>query len=166
MVKPNVKLLTMTALFAAMIAALTSFGHIPLGNGYVHMGDGVIYLAACILPFPYAIFAAVIGGGAADALSGYAVYIIPTMAIKALVVLPFSSKGDKILSTRNALMIFPAGIINIAGYFAVSLMLYGLPGTLFTLVGDSAQAFGSGILFIALAYGLDKIGFKRSVLRS
>ena len=57
--------LTLTGIFAALITIFTAYiGHIPVGanGGYVHFGDTIIYLAATILPMPYAMAAGAIGG--------------------------------------------------------------------------------------------------------
>ena len=59
-------LITVTGLFAAMIALMTAYiFHIPYGanGGYIHFGDALIYIAAILLPRPYALAAAAIGGG-------------------------------------------------------------------------------------------------------
>ena len=61
----QVKKLTFTALMAAMITIFTAYiCHIPVGQngGYIHFGDSLIYIAACLLPWPYAMTAAAIGG--------------------------------------------------------------------------------------------------------
>lgn len=58
--------MTITALFAAAIAVMTAYLlHIPIPGGYVHIGDSLIYLAASLLPLPYAVAAAAIGAGLA-----------------------------------------------------------------------------------------------------
>ena len=52
------KNMVMCGLLAAIICLTTAYiFHIPLGgnNGYVHIGDAFIFLAAAILPTPYAI---------------------------------------------------------------------------------------------------------------
>ena len=159
----TIKLITLSALFASMIVSLTTFGKIPVGNGYIHTGDSMIYLAACVLPFPYAVFAAAIGGALSDALGGYAIYIIPTLIIKALITLPYTSKSGNILTKRNALMVIPAGLITVAGYFITGLILYGWSGAVVSIIGDIVQAAGSGVIFIAFAAALDKIGFKQNI---
>lgn len=70
--------MVLTGLFAALICLTTAFIlHIPVGNGYIHLGDSFIYLAACVLPMPYGIIAAALGGSMADLLSGYAIYALP-----------------------------------------------------------------------------------------
>lgn len=47
----RLKLIAMTALFAALTAVATAFIKIntSINEGYLHFGDSVIYLAACIL---------------------------------------------------------------------------------------------------------------------
>ena len=57
----KIKYLTLTGLMAAMITIMTAYiCHIPVGvnGGYIHFGDSLIYLAATILPTPYALAAA------------------------------------------------------------------------------------------------------------
>ena len=66
----HIQLICVTGLFAAMIYVLTAWLHIPTGAGYTHAGDGLIYLAASMLPTPYAMAAGAIGAGLADGLSG------------------------------------------------------------------------------------------------
>ena len=46
----HIQLICVTGLFAAMIYVLTAWLHIPTGAGYTHAGDGLIYLAASMLP--------------------------------------------------------------------------------------------------------------------
>lgn len=161
----NKRLRTLVAasLFAAMISLLTLFVKIPTGRGYIHLGDGIIYLAACILPAPYAIIAASAGGALADAFGGYAAYIIPTLIIKALITLPYSSKKDTILNKRNIRASVISGLITIAGYALTELVLYGWPGILVSLSGSAVQSAGSAVLFFALAFALDKINFKQRI---
>ena len=50
----NVKYLTLTAVYAAVIYIFTAYLHIPHWTGYVHVGDGVLYLASSMLPPWYA----------------------------------------------------------------------------------------------------------------
>ena len=84
----SVKKLTFTGLMAALICVLTMFPHIPIpaGSGYIHLGDGMILLAAMVVG-PLAIPAAAIGSALADLFSGYALYAPATAVIKGLVAL-------------------------------------------------------------------------------
>ena len=51
----------LAALFAALTTVLTYYVKIPSVNGYMHIGDSMIYLCASILPTPLAALSAGIG---------------------------------------------------------------------------------------------------------
>lgn len=93
----KVKALAISALLAAIICITTTSFHIPVGvnGGYVHVGDAFIYMAASILPLPYAMMASAIGAGLADLISVAAVWVIPTIIIKPILVLVFHKEKRK-----------------------------------------------------------------------
>ena len=160
--KTNIKTknLVLTALFAAFICVTTALFHIPTGfnGGYIHLGDAFIYLAAVVLPTPYAMLAAGIGGGLADILSGGMVWVIPTIIIKPLMVIFFTSKTENILCKRNVSAVFIAGIVGWFGYYlAGSVMSGNFIAPLTTFFIDILQPIGSGIIFLVASYSLDKI---------
>lgn len=161
---------TYTAIFTALILLATSVLKFStgLGEGYIHLGDSIVYLTACILPFPYCIIAGALGGGLADILSGFAIWSIPTMLIKTLNVLPFAIvckkyKSTKILSKQAILMSVISGVITIAGYFITECILYSVASATLSLIGNTIQAVASGIIFVIIATTLDKINFKRRI---
>ena len=55
----------LTALMAAIIYVFTAYIHVPSHTGYTHVGDGFLYLAASLLPAPFAAAAGAIGAGLA-----------------------------------------------------------------------------------------------------
>ena len=165
--------IVIAAMFAAMIAVMTAFVQIktPTG-GYVHLGDSMIYLAACFLPMPYAIGAAAIGGGIADLLV-YPETIIYTIIIKAINAVFFSSKSDKLLTKRNALMTIPSGLVTIVGYSISKLIRQLLAGdsfhsalvtALWKAPENSIQALASALIFIVIALAFDKADIKKRML--
>lgn len=160
----KIKTMAYTAAFAAMICITTAYIlHIPVGNGYIHIGDGIIYLAASILPFPFGLAAGAIGGGLADLLSGYLPYVIPTMIIKSLNASCFyiGSKGSKLFTKKAVMMSVISGCVTTVGYYIVSIILYGNPvAQIATLIPNVIQAVGSSVLFCILALALDKVRFK------
>ena len=87
----QIRRLALCAVMTAVILLLTTFVHIPLpiAVGYVHVGDMAICLAAALLPAPYAIAAAALGGALSDLLGGYGYYAIFTAVIKAA--MPFNA---------------------------------------------------------------------------
>lgn len=142
----QVKKLTFTALMAAMITIFTAYiCHIPVGQngGYIHFGDSLIYIAACLLPWPYAMTAAAIGGGMADLLTA-PIWAPATIIIKALISIPFTNKSDKIVTVRNV----------VSTIIAFAIIPVSVPGS-------CIQSGGSAIIFVILGLVLDKIGFKR-----
>lgn len=158
--------LVMAAIFAAAIAVTTAYIlHIPLPTGgYVHLGDALIYLAACLLPTPWAMAAGAVGAGLADLLTA-PMWVLPTLIVKALVCLPFTSKSQRVLCGRNIAAIFISGFLSPALYGVANVIFTGtaaafLPQFLGTLV----QAVGSGLVFAVLAYGVDRVGLKKRML--
>jgi uncharacterized repeat protein (TIGR04002 family) len=164
--------LALSGLFAALIFIVTAYMHIPTGVGYTHAGDGLIYLAACLLPTPYAVAAAVIGGALADGLTGFAVWIPATVVIKLLTALFFTSKGEKIITVRNLLGIVPSLIVCVCGYslYEGIVMTEGFStATIVAAFGQTpaycVQVVASTVLYVVVGTAFDKIGIKRRITR-
>lgn len=158
--------LVMTGVFAAMITIMTAYiCHIPYGanGGYIHLGDALIYLAAVILPKPYAIAAAVIGGGMADILTA-PMWFPATVVIKGVLVLAFTSKSAKLLNWRNLAAPVLAGMVSVAGYYLAEGILFGSFATaLVSVVGNVIQAAGSMCVYLILSEIMEKAHVKRYV---
>ena len=161
----KLRLIALTAMFAALTYALTAFLHVPTIKGYVHIGDGVIFLAAAILPTPYAAAAGAIGAGLSDALSGYFIWVPATIIIKALTAIPFSSKGEHIVNTRNLLALIPALILCVGGYGLYSgLVIYhSLAAGFAYAAANAVQTITSGIVFVLIGTALDRSGAARKI---
>lgn len=115
----RVKCLTITGLMAAMITLMTAYiCHIPVGHngGYIHFGDSLICIAAALLPTPYALAAAAIGGGLADLLTA-PMWAPATIIIKMLITIPFTNKSAKIITVRNIVATVIAYLISGTCYF-------------------------------------------------
>ena len=172
MKKNKMLLLTTTALFTALITVGTAVIQIPVGNGYVHFGDSIIYLASCILPAPCAIFAASAGAVIADLATGFAVYAPATVIIKALNALPFvlmriylkkKHKDDKILNWQICLMLVPTTLVTIFGYLIAEYIMFGYEFAVASAFTSGwIQPVGSLAVFLILAAALDKIKFKKN----
>lgn len=163
------KTIVLTALFAAMIFLTTAYlFHIPTGaSGYIHLGDAFVYLAASILPGPYGLIAASIGGGMADILTGNAVWAIPTMLIKPAMAFCFTEKGKSIICKRNTIAVFIAGIICIAGYYLAEGFIYGNFVAPMAGIGfNSIQAIGSAIVYLTIGFALDKVKAREKLARN
>ena len=163
--RENLRLLTTTALFAAAITVMTAYMlHIPLPTGgYIHLGDALIYLAACLLPVPYAAAAAAIGAGLADLLTA-PMWVLPTLVIKAVLVLFFTSKSECILCPRNWAAVVAAGLFSPAAYALANCVMAGtMTAFLPQFLGTLAQGIGSGALFLVIVPALDGVKLKEHV---
>lgn len=158
--------IAITAILAALITVTTAYVcHIPLpyAGGYLHFGDSLIYLAACLLPRPYACAAAAIGGGMADLLTA-PMWAPATILIKMLITLPFTNKGAKIVTLRNALAPLAAYVISGTGYFLFeTLFFHADVAFLVSFAGSAIQSLGSGAIFILFGMLLDNAGFKKQL---
>ncbi len=168
--KKSLLKITYTAIFTAIIVLAISVIKFStgLGEGYIHLGDSIIYLTACVLPFPYCLVASALGGALADILSGFAIWSIPTMIIKMLNALPFAIvckkyRINRILSKQTVLITILSGCITILGYFVAECILYSVASATLSLLGNTIQAVASGIIFIIMAAALDKTNFKRRI---
>lgn len=149
----HVRLLCFSAMFAALILVCTMFIKLPVPatTEYIHIGDGVLYLAAALLPLPYAIAASAIGAALADVLASYAVWAPFTFVIKTIMALcigkmcrPDSGRG------RLALAALAAGAVNVALYFVSSAILYGLGGAAAGVPFNLLQSAVAAVLFVVL----------------
>lgn len=177
--KYTLKQFVLAALFAALTFVLTFTVKIPTHNGYMHIGDSMIYLCASLLPTPLAAASAAIGAAISDASAGYMMYIIPTFIIKALLALCFSYATKKLLCKRNVIGVFVATAVTIVGYYIAEVILLALSapvgfseylfsaaswiGALNTIPGNAIQAASSGVLYIVLAVAFDKINLKEKI---
>ena len=155
-----------SSIFAAIVFVVTAYLHIPTYNGYVHVGDAFIFLAACILPMPYAIGVGATGAMLADVLTGYAIWAPGSIIIKAVTVMLFSYKYKKIITTRNILMLIPATIICVGGYYLYEVIITGsFIGALAGIVGSLIQSVTSGVVFILVGMAMDKMDLKKRLWR-
>lgn len=164
----TLKYLVTTAVMAAMITVMTAYiCHVPTGinEGYIHFGDALIYIAAAILPAPYAMAAGAIGGGMADLLTA-PVWAPATILIKMLITLPFTSKNKKIVNKRNVIALFIAFVISGVGYFLAEGIMFGFTTAFFVSIGGSViQSGGSAVVFILFGMALDRVHFKRRFMQ-
>ena len=153
----NVKKLAVTGMMAAMICVLTFFPHIPLGSGYIHLGDGLILLGVMLLG-PLSIPAAAIGSMLADLLV-YPVYAPVTLAVKGLMALVAWLIYRKGNVRRMVLACVAAEAVMVLGYFAYEwfavpeFAVADIPGNLIQGVAGAAL----GIVFSYVTPRLEKI---------
>ena len=148
--------LALCAMMAALIFVATYFIKLPMGmtNGYVHLGDGFILLAASLLGWP-AVLAAAVGSMLADLMGGYVVYLLPTFLIKgavaAVAVVGLRARHEWL----RVLGLIAAEAVMVGGYFLVEWLAlgYGLAAASASVVGNAMQGLSGvviGLLLIPL----------------
>lgn len=162
-----------TGLMAAIIAVFTAFIKIPTGinEGYLHFGDSMIYLAACLLG-PLGALSAAIGGALADILAGAAIWAVPTAIIKALNAVPFiimasiykKKKGkSKIISAYTVPMVVVSGLITVFGYLLAEGLMYSFPTAWTSVPFSIIQAAGSAVIFVIIGLALDAVKIQKYI---
>ncbi len=160
----KIKYMAMTGVFAALITLMTAYiCHIPIGinGGYLHFGDALIYLAAVLLPRPYALAAAAIGGGLADLMTA-PMWAPATIVIKMMLVLLFTNKKACVINIINIMSTVWAYFVSGIGYYIAECLLFE-NGAVFvvTMAQTAVQSAGSAVVFIVLGLAFDRVGIKR-----
>ena len=124
----------------------------PFSEGYIHAGDGFVFLAAALLPAPYAMGAAAIGAGLSDLNGGYPLWIPATVGVRVLAVLLFSHRGE-VFCARNFAALGGAATINVAGYWAYesAVVYHDLVSALPSVPFNFAQSVVGALIFLLLA---------------
>ena len=150
--------LMLTGLMAALVMAATSFFRIPVvaTNGYVHLGDAMVFLSVFILGRKNGAIAGASGSALADLLGGYAHWAPWTFIIKGLMAFVFGTilagqKKDAPGTLRSILAMTAGSLIMIAGYFIVQRFMYGnFAAPLAALPGNIVQA-AAGVTIAEIA---------------
>ena len=149
---------------AAIIYVFTAYIHVPSHTGYTHVGDGFLYLAASLLPAPFAAAAGAIGAGLADLLSGYGIWAPGTVIIKVLTAFYFTSRREKLVNKRNVLGILPALLLCVGGYYLYEALITGnFTAPALGIPGYLTQVALSSVVYLALGSALDRAGIKKKL---
>ncbi|MBQ8981781.1 MAG: ECF transporter S component [Eubacterium sp.] len=153
----NLKKITLTGVFSAMIFVLTMFVKVTVPSGYVHFGDAMIYVCAVLLGSPWAMIAGALGEGLADVAGGFAMYAPATVIIKVIIAFLFSlcKNENKLLTVKSGIMTLPAALVTVGGYFAAD-MIIDKSYAFVDIPGNIIQGVGSAVIFIVIAAMLDK----------
>ena len=157
----SVKQLTLAGVLAALVFVLTYLPKVPVPvtGGYIHLGDGAIFLAVLLLG-PLGVPAAAVGSGLSDLIGGYMVYVIPTVIIKGLVAL-IAWKLYRKGSWASAVIAFVvAEAVMVLGYFAFEAVMYGVAAAAAAILPNVIQGVGGvvlGLVCVALAPRLEAV---------
>lgn len=159
--KISVKQLTLCGVLAALVFVLTYFPKVPVPvtGGYVHLGDGAIFLAVLLLG-PLGIPAAAIGSGLADLIGGYMLYVIPTVIIKGLVALvawKLYRKGSWVSAVVAFVL---AEAVMVLGYFVFECFTSGAPAAAAAILPNVMQGVAGvvlGLVCVAVTPRMEKM---------
>jgi len=143
--------IALCGMMAAIIFVATWLLKIPVGFGYIHLGDGFILIAASVLGWP-AVVAAALGGMLADLLAGYSMYMLPTFIIKGAVAAIAVVAGTKQTQPVKTLFMFIAEAAMVAGYFLTEWLIlgFGLAVAVGALIGNMLQGLSGVALWMLL----------------
>jgi uncharacterized repeat protein (TIGR04002 family) len=157
MKQKNLFRLVYAALFAALIFCGTYLFKLPTPIGYIHLGDGFIFIAAAVLPAPFAIAAAMIGAGLSDLLLGYASWVLPTVIIKCACAVCFTRKAGKALCLRNLVALALSLVFTVVGYYFFGSLIQGnFTASLVEMPLNALQSIGGACIFVFFGLIYDK----------
>jgi len=145
------KEINLTAMMSALIFIATFVPKIPIPLGYAHLGDAVIFLTVILCGRRIGIFSGVVGSALADLLSGFPIWILPTIFIKAAMAETFFRLRNK----NFILALVAACLVMTAGYTVFGAMLYGsltvgLTSTLGLLIESAVNIFVAVLIISAM----------------
>lgn len=159
----------MTGLMMAMIVAATILIIIPVpfGNGYIHLGDAIIFLSVLILGWKYGAIAAGFGSAMADILVGYAIWSPWTLFVKGtmaalmgiFIARAMRKPGRGVLGVPLYQLVgmILAGLVMVAGYYIAEGVIYGNFITAALGIPWNIVQFGTGaVLAVLLSAALYK----------
>lgn len=157
----KLKNLILAAMFAALTFVVTAFVKIPLPSvGYVHLGDVFVFVAAVVLPLPYAVCAAALGSALADLAASYVDYMLVTALVKAAMaaIVCLLGKSGK---WKLVISLVTATVTLAAGYFVYEWIKYGFAVSVANVPFNLLQGAVCAIVAFPVSVAIKKYVDKR-----
>lgn len=158
--------LTLTAMMAALIFCGTFLFKIPSPFGYTHLGDSLLVLSVCLIGTRRSVYAAAIGAALSDLLSGFPIWVVPTLVIKSIFVLIMGYIMYKKAPEWRYSWIVGAlmgGVAQAILYTIVKIPLFGMEVAIIRLPVVAGQSICGIIVGGILFYALDKVNITRLI---
>lgn len=164
--------IVLIALMTAMVCISTMFISVPVPatNGYIHLGDSMIFFGVLLLGWKWGAVASGVGSALADLLLGYAHYVPITLVVKYLMAVAMGvfidyaiKKGakDKMIKVAELFGMVIGGVVMILGYYLAASFMIGNFITPIAAIPMNIVQFGVGmVLATILALALSKTGAK------
>ena len=158
----NVKLMVISALMVALVTVFTILIRIPIPGtqGYIHIGDVMIYSSSILVGNPAAFVIGGLGSAIADLLY-YPHYALPTFIIKGimgLITARILYRANGTLSMGRVVVAMVAGgVWMCVGYFIYETIVYGLAYGLAGIGFNILQSLGGAALTLPFIRTLLKL---------
>lgn len=173
-IKPNsIQSLTILGLLIALVAVSTMVIKIPTFSteGYIHLGDSMIFLAAVMFGKKKGAIAGGLGSAMADLLLGYTHWILPTLIIKTLmgygVGIIADQESNNLINLRNSVALVLGASWMVLGYFVAGGIMKGsFLISAASVPANLIQGFVGALLFIPIGVALKRTKyFEQYVLK-
>ncbi len=161
--KGKTERLVLTALMTSLILIGTMMFKIPvpMTQGYVHLGDAMIFLAVMILGRRDGTIASALGSALGDIIGGYAFWAPWTLVIKGLMglvtALLLSKVSEKHQTGLRIASMTAGGFVMVAGYLVAERFIYGNWATAVISIPWNIAQFAVGIaVALLIGRGLEK----------
>jgi uncharacterized membrane protein len=154
----NLKLLIRYAVLIALTTVMTMVIHIPtIGtNGYLNLGDMVVFLAALTLGKKGGFIVGGFGSAMADLILGYTHYVPITLIVKGLEgFIAGSLLETKIGKEKPIIATSIAGVFMAFGYFVPETFMYG-KAAIASIPGNIMQGLLGAVASVVLYTALKK----------
>jgi len=165
--------LTILGLLIALVAVSTMVIKIPTiaTQGYIHLGDSMIFLAAIMFGKRKGAIAGGVGSAMADLLLAYTHWILPSLIIKALmgygVGVIADQESNTLINLRNSIALIFGASWMVFGYFiAGGIMKGSFVVAAASVPANLIQGFVGALLFIPIGVALKRTKyFEQHVLK-
>lgn len=158
----NGKLLVMVkaAVLIAMTTVMTMVVHIPTPstNGYLNLGDMVVFIAAMMLGKKGGLVVGGLGSSLADLLLGYTHYVPITLVVKGLEGFIAGAILETSIGKKYPLIATAIGGIWMAlGYYTAEIFMYGAKAAIVGIPGNLMQGLLGAVTAVMLYKALSKV---------
>lgn len=159
--KSMINNVVLSGMMMALVTVMTMVIQIPVPatNGYIHLGDTMIFFSVLLLGWKYGAVVSGVGSALADLLTGYVQYAPITLVVKGLMAIVMGlfinyaiSKdigrlGIKLMEIIGMII---AGFVMVAGYYLAESFMVGSFITPLAAIPMNIVQFVSGVVFAAL----------------
>ncbi len=159
--------LALTAVMMAIVMISIMFIKVPIPftQGFVHLGDGMIFLAMLILGMKYGAIAAGFGAALGDIISGFAMWAPWTLVAKILMIVVASLIIEKTPMKSNWITVMAmacGGVIMVGVYYIAEGVMYGnFVAPMLALPWNIGQVIVGIALSMIIAFALSNSTFKK-----